>query len=84
VEEDDELDPEEEVEELEAPGELDELGVDELLPPLLSLLVLFEVLSPLDLLSEVPWPSDWEAELFTSVFSPLFSDLASGSLSLSE
>jgi len=56
VEEADELDPEEpdpeEVEELDEPGELDELGADELL--LLSLLLLFDELSPLGLLSEVP------------------------------
>ena len=80
-EEADELDPEEP----EAVDELDELcelvvGVDE--PVLLSLLLLVDELSLLDLVSEFPLPSD--AVLFTSVFSPLFSDLASGSLSLSE
>ena len=51
VEEADELDPEE-VEELDELCELDELGADELL--LLSLLLLFDELSPLGLLSEVP------------------------------
>ena len=75
VEEADELDPEE-VE------ELDELGADELL--LLSLLLLLDELSPLGLLSEVPLLSASDVELFTSVFSPLFSDWATGSLSLSE
>ena len=78
---------EEEVEELdeldsEEVEELDELGADELL--LLSLLLLFDELSPLGLLSEVPLLSASDVELFTSVFSPLFSDWATGSLSLSE
>ena len=78
---------EEEVEELdeldsEEVEELDELGADELL--LLSLLLLLDELSPLGLLSEVPLLSASDVELFTSVFSPLFSDWAPGSLSLSE
>jgi hypothetical protein len=78
---------EEEVEELdeldsEEVEELDELGADELL--LLSLLLLLDELSPLGLLSEVPLLSASDVELFTSVFSPLFSDWATGSLSLSE
>ncbi len=78
---------EEEVEELdeldsEEVEELDELGADELL--LLSLLLLLDELSPLGLLSEVPLLSASDVELFTSVFSPLFSNWATGSLSLSE
>ncbi len=78
---------EEEVEELdeldsEEVEELDELGAEELL--LLSLLLLLDELSPLGLLSEVPLLSASDVELFTSVFSPLFSDWATGSLSLSE
>jgi hypothetical protein len=78
---------EEEVEELdeldsEEVEELDELGADELL--LLSLLLLLDELSPLGLLSEVPLLSASDVELFTSVFSPLFSDWAPGSLSLLE
>lgn len=61
---------------------LDELGVDELL--VLSLLPLSDELSPLGLLSEFPLLSDSDVELLTSVFSPLFSGFALGSLSLSE
>ena len=71
-----ELDDNEAVEEL---CEFGELGVDELL---LSLPLLLDEPSLLGLLSELPLLSD--AVLVTSVFSPLFSDLASGSLSLSE
>lgn len=63
--------------------ELDELVEDELV--LLSLLLLpLGELSPLVLLPELLLLSDGVVELLTSVFSPLFSDLASGSLSLSE
>jgi len=69
--------------------ELDELGEleDELVEALLLLpllLLLLDELSVLDLFSEVPLLSDGVASLFTSVFSPLFSDFAPGSLSLSE
>ncbi len=72
-----------ELEELDELGELDE-PVEEslLLPPLL--LLLLDELSVLDLLSEVPLPSEGVASLLTSVFSPLFSDFSPGSLSLSE
>jgi hypothetical protein len=73
------LDPEEpeELDELDEPVELD--GLDE---DVLSLLL--DELSLLVLLSELPLLSDFVSELFTSVFSPLFSGLALGSLSLSE
>ena len=81
VEEADELDPEE-VDGLDELCVLDEFGVDELL--LLSLLLLSDELSLLVLLSEFPLLSDSDVELLTSVFSPLFSGLALGSLSLSE
>ena len=68
-----ELDPDE----LDEPDEFVELddGV---------LVLLLDALSPLVLLSELPLLSDFTSELFTSVFSPLFSGLALGSLSLSE
>jgi hypothetical protein len=77
------------VEEEFDPDEPDELGEldepDEFVEDeLLLLSPLLEELSPLDLLSELPLLSDGDAVLFTSVFSPLFSDLASGSLSFSE
>ncbi len=75
VEEADELEPEE-------VDVLDEFDVVELL--LLSLLLLSDELSLLGLLSEFPLLSDSDVELLTSVFSPLFSGLALGSLSLSE
>ncbi len=81
VDEVDELEPEE-VDGLEAPCVLDELDADELL--LLSLLLLSDEFSLVGLLSEVPLLSDSDTELLTSVFSPLFSGLALGSLSLSE
>ena len=73
------LDPDELVEpvELDEPDELVELDAD-------LLVLLLDELSPLVLLSEFPLLSDFTSELFTSVFSPLFSDLALGSLSLSE
>ena len=79
MEEADELDPVED-EELDGLGELDELGVVDEDGALVSPPLFVDVLSPLDFASESPLPS----ELFTSVFSPLFSDLTSGSLSLSE
>jgi hypothetical protein len=86
AEEPDELDAEEEgVEEFEGLGEPDELGdavVEELL--LLSLLLLFDPPLPLGLVSGVSLPSFGDVEFFTSVFSPLSSGLAPGSLSLSE
>jgi hypothetical protein len=83
VEDAGELDPDpEEDEDSDELGAVDELGVDELL--LLSLLLSLEEPSPLDLLSEFPLLSAWVVELLTSVFSPLFSGLALGSLSLSE
>ena len=66
--------------ELAEPDELDEFVEGELL--LLSLLL--DELSLLVFPSELPLLSDGDAVLFTSVFSPLFSDFASGSLSLSE
>lgn len=79
----DEFDPDpEEEEDSDELGVLDELGEDELL--LLSLPLVFEELSPLGLLSEFPLLSAWVVELLTSVFSPLSSGLAFGSLSLSE
>lgn len=81
VDEVDEFDSEE-VDGLDEPFVLDELDADELL--LLSLLLLSDELSLVALLSEVPLLSDSEVELLTSVFSPLFSGLALGSLSLSE
>ncbi len=81
AEEADELDSEE-GDELEEPCVLDELDAEELL--LLSLLLFSEELSLLGLLSEVPLLSDSDVELLTSVFSPLFSGFALGSLSLSE
>lgn len=62
--------------------EPDEVVEDEVL--LLSLLPLSDELSLLGLLSEFPLLSDGDVEFFTSVFSPLFSGLALGSLSLSE
>ena len=83
VEDADELDPVED-DELDWLGELDELGVVEEDEALLSPPLFGDALSPLDLVSESPLPSVAVVELFTSVFSPLFSDLASGSLSLSE
>ncbi|MDH5563265.1 MAG: hypothetical protein OEY91_06530 [Nitrospirota bacterium] len=69
--------------ELDELDELGELVEESLLLPLLLLLLLDE-LSVLDLLSEVPLLSDAVVSLLTSVFSPLFSDFAPGSLSLSE
>ncbi len=81
VEEAEELDPED-VDGLDELCVLDELGVDELLP--LSLLLLSDELSLFVLLSEFPLLSELGAELLTSVFSPLFSGFALGSLSLSE
>ena len=76
----DEPDEPDEADELDEPDELDEFVEGELL--LLS--VLLDELSPLVLASELSLLSDGDAVLFTSVFSPLFSDFASGSLSLSE
>ena len=81
VEEVDELDPEE-VDGLDEPCVLDEFDADELL--LLSLLLFSDEPSLLGLFSEFPLLSDSDVELLTSVFSPLFSGLALGSLSLSE
>ena len=76
------LDPDDpdELDEPDEPDELDEFVEVELL--LLSLLL--DELSPPALPSELPLLSDGVAALFTSVFSPLFSAFASGSLSLSE
>jgi hypothetical protein len=73
------LDPDEpdELDELDESDELVELDVD-------VLVLLLDELSPLVVLSELPLVSDFVSELFTSVFSPLFSGLALGSLSLSE
>jgi hypothetical protein len=61
-------------------GELEALGVVEVDEAFVSPLLFVDAVSLLDFVSESPLLS----ELFTSVFSPLFSDLASGSLSLSE
>jgi len=71
-----------ELDELDELGELEDVLVEALL--LLPLLLLLDELSVLDLLSEVPLLSAGVASLFTSVFSPLFSDFTPGSLSLSE
>ncbi len=81
VDEVDELDPEE-VDGLDEPCVLVEFDAEALV--LLSLLFLSEELSLLVLPSDVSLLADSEVELLTSVFSPLFSGFALGSLSLSE